>query len=457
VPSWCEVAAAVEQEVERGLPDLLAAIRIPSVVAWSGLHLQHSAEFLTELLARDGWSAQRVRVGANEAVLAEIGPATGARRIILYGHHDVQPPEPLDAWTQPPFEPVVRDGRIWGRGSGDNKGQFFVHIFAVRALRRLLGGIPVRLQFFLDGEEEAGNPSLKETLDFLRDRLAGAEFVYTVDGPEHPTGRPRVTFGFRGDLHLRITVRTMQGNLHSGHWGNLAPDAAMLLCQALAACKDAAGRVTIPGFYDAIRLPDAHERHAIEEIPFDAAAVAASIGAARLSGPDEVAPMERMMFRPTFTITGLNSGYTGRNFQNAISGSAVAHVDIRYVPDQDPAHLHRAVEQFLRAIAPDVTVEVASQKDPSRTSMGTPSAEAVSRALERGFGVRPLLLPCSGGSAPDALFTRDLGLPSLWAHVANADMRNHAPNENICLDRIVAGARATAALILDLGGVSLEQ
>ncbi len=451
--SWGEVAAAVDREVEHGLPDLLTAISIPSVVAWGDDHLRRSATYLAGLLARDGWSAEPLRVGGNNAVLAEIGPRDAAQRIILYGHHDVQPPEPLEAWAHPPFEPVVSDGRIWGRGAGDNKGQFFVHIFAVRALTRLLGAIPVRLQFYLDGEEEAGNPSLKQTLDFLRARLAGAAFVYTVDGPEHPTGRPRVTFGFRGDLHLRLTVRTMNGNLHSGHWGNLAPDAAMLLCQALAACKDTDGRVTIPGFHDGIRLPDADERRAIDAIPFDAAAAAAAIGAQRLAGPDDIAPMERMMFRPTFTITGLTSGYTGKNFQNAISAAAVAHIDIRYVPDQDPRHLCEAVERHIRRIAPEFIVEVASQMEPSRTPMATPHAAVVSRALERGFGVRPLLLPCSGGSAPDALFTKDLGLPSLWAHIANADMRGHAPNENIRLDRIGAGACATAALILDLAGL----
>jgi acetylornithine deacetylase/succinyl-diaminopimelate desuccinylase-like protein len=457
VHSWGEIAATVDDEVKQGLTHLIAAIRIPSVVAWGGDHLQRSAHFLATLLAKDGWSVEHVRVGENQAVLAEIGEPSAVKRIILYGHHDVQPPEPLDAWTHPPFEPIVHDGRIWGRGAGDNKGQFFTHIFAVRALKRLIGGIPVRLQFFLDGEEEAGNPSLKETLDFLRDRLAGAAFVYTVDGPEHPTGRPRVTFGFRGDLHLRLTVRTMKGNLHSGHWGNLAPDAAMLLCHALAACKDADGRVTIPGFADSIRPPDAHERTAIDAIPFDAAAAAQAIGARRLAGPDEVAPMERMMFRPTFTVTGLQSGYTGKNFQNAIASAAVAHIDIRYVPDQDPRHIADCVERHIRSIAPDSTIEIASSMDPSRTSMATPYAAAVSRALERGFGAPPLLLPSSGGSAPDALFTRELGLPSLWAHIANADMRGHAPDENICIDRISAGARATVALILDLAGVQVKQ
>src|SRR5580700_3776503 len=167
IPAWEEIAKAVDLEVQTGLEDLLAAIRIPSVVAWGGEHLRRSAGYLAQLLAQDGWSAETIRVGTNEAVFAEIGRRDAKSRVILYGHHDVQPPEPLEAWDNPPFDPIVRDGRIYGRGSGDDKGQFFAHIFAIRALRKLIGDIPARLQFFIDGEEEAGNPSLKETLEFL--------------------------------------------------------------------------------------------------------------------------------------------------------------------------------------------------------------------------------------------------------------------------------------------------
>jgi acetylornithine deacetylase/succinyl-diaminopimelate desuccinylase-like protein len=160
--------------------------------------------------------------------------------------------------------------------------------------------------------------------------------------------------------------------------------------------------------------------------------------------------MERMMFQPTFTVTGLSSGYTGKNFQNAVPASAIAHIDIRYVPDQDPVRLLQAVEAFVKRIVPEASVEPDRPMPPSRTSMHSQPARMVARALEQGFGVSPLLLPCSGGSAPDSLFTQDLGLASLWAHVANADMRNHAPNENICIDRISGAARASAALILEL-------
>ena len=217
--TWDSISAAVHAEVERGLDDLLAAISIPSVVAWGGDHTGQSAAFLRRLLEGDGWEADELAVGGNRAVFAEIGPCPvdGVAAALFYGHHDVQPPEPLEAWTTPPFEPVIRAGRIYGRGSADDKGQFFCHVFAVRAIQRVLGRVPVRLKFFLDGEEEAGNPNLAATLELLRPRMK-AGFVYTADGPVHPTGRPRITFGFRGMIHLRLVVRTASTNLHSGHW-----------------------------------------------------------------------------------------------------------------------------------------------------------------------------------------------------------------------------------------------
>jgi acetylornithine deacetylase/succinyl-diaminopimelate desuccinylase-like protein len=230
----------------------------------------------------------------------------------------------------------------------------------------------------------------------------------------------------------------------------------MLLCRVLAACKGPDDRVLIPGFYDGVRPPEPPEKSAIDAIPFDTAAAAAQLGASRLSGPHDVGPMERMMFQPTFTVTGLQSGYTGQRFQNAVPATAVAHIDIRYVPDQDPDRLRQRVEAFVTRIAPEISVEADRPMAPSRTPMDTWPARMVAQALERGFGVAPLLLPCSGGSAPDSLFTRDLGLPSIWAHVANSDMRNHAPNENIRIDRIRGAARATAALVLSMAQMLKE-
>ena len=447
---WDSVSHVIETEVKRGLEDLLAAIRIPSVVAWGGEHLSVSAMFLARLLEQDGWTADRFVVGSNHVVFAEIGQgrADDSAAMLLYAHHDVQPPEPLEAWATPPFEPAIRDGRIYARGSADDKGQFFCHIFAVRALQRL-GGVPVRVKFFLDGEEEAGNPNLAATLEALRPRMK-AGFVYTVDGPVHPTGRPRVTFGFRGMLHMRLTVRTASSSLHSGHWGNLAPDAALLLAQILAGMKNADGRVTVPGFYDGVRPPTAKEREAIAAVPFDVDEVAAQIGARALWGPSDVPPMERMMFLPTFTVTGLGSGYVGAGFQNSIPGEARAHIDVRYVPDQDPDQIFAVLSEYLRVRAPEAQLTCLGTVPPSHTPMDTPAVRLVAEAIRRGFGVDPILLPRSGGSAPDSLFTVGLGLPSLWAHLANADARNHAPNENMSLSHIRAGTLASAALILNL-------
>ncbi len=448
---WQRIAEAVDAEVDRGLEDLLGAIRIPSVVAWGEENLGRSADYLSALLNKDGWIAAPVKVADNTGVYAEIGTQHD-RSIVLYGHHDVQPPEPLDAWTDPPFEPVIRDDRIYGRGAADNKGQFFAYIFAVRALRKLYGDVPLHLKFFIDGEEEVGNPHLADMIKVLKSKLMGSVLVFTIDGPEHPTGDPRIVFGFRGGFTLRITVNAMAADLHSGHWGNIAPDAAMVLTRLLSSLIDEDGRVRASGFYDGITPPTPYERKAMDAIPFDDAAVMEDLGAQEFSGPQNVRAMERMMFLPSLVVTGLKSGYvgTGTQHQNSISASATAQIDVRTVVGQDRAQMIAGMREFILAQCPYAQIEVLSDKWPSSTPMETPYAQAVIRAFQTGFGKDPVLLPRSGGSAPDVLFTRELGLPSLWTHIANADMRGHAPNENMRIDRIKAGARASAALMLEL-------
>jgi acetylornithine deacetylase/succinyl-diaminopimelate desuccinylase-like protein len=451
---WSDIAAAVDNEVDSGLSDLLGAIAIPSVVAGGPEGIAASADYLKSLLSNEGWQAEIIPIGESRAVLAETGRADG-RCLLLYGHHDVQVPEPLDAWQTPPFAPEIRDGRIWGRGAADNKGQFFCHIFAVRVLRRLLGEVPLRLKLLLDGEEEVGNPGLEDMVARLEPRLRGAEFVFTMDGPEHPDGTPRIVFGFRGGFTLRLTLRLMDEDQHSGHWGNLAPDAALRLSRLLSGLVAPDGRVTAPGFYDGIVPPGPAEAIEMERIPFDPVAMAAALGADALAGPQDASPLERMMYLPSLSVTGIASGYvgTGSQHRNSICAEARAQIDVRSVAGQDNETMVAGITAYLTAIEPRLKIELLARKYASSTPIDTPVAQTVIGAFERGFGKRPILLPRSGGSAPDVLFTRALGIPSLWSHIANADMRAHAPNENMRIDRIKAGSRTVAALLLDMAGL----
>jgi acetylornithine deacetylase/succinyl-diaminopimelate desuccinylase-like protein len=406
------------------------------------------------LLAGDGWSSEVVEIDGNPIVFAESGAeSAGSVRkpaLILYGHHDVQPVDPASAWTTPPFEPEVRGGRIFARGSADNKGQFFCHILAARVLREMLGDVPIRLKLVLDGQEEIGSPQIPAFVERMRDRLKGAAMCFTADGPTRLEEQPEVVFGVRGMLKLRLTVETATTDLHSGNWGNLVPSAAWRLATILSELKAADGRVTVPGFYDRAVSPGELERQALREIPFDAAVAQSAVGAARLDGPPDVPPLERLMFLPTLTVNGISGGYSGSGFKTVIPSRAFAYIDVRLVVEQDPESMFNLLQTHLAEIAPEAQLENLGHYLPSRTPIDTPIAARVLAAVERGFGVRPLRVPCAGGSLPDAAFAVGLGLPVLDVPYGAPDQRNHAPDENLRLDHLHKGVRTSAALFLEL-------
>ena len=441
---WREIQAEVDRCVEDGMEDLFSELRIPTV-SDDAAALERSAAHLSRMLERDGWSVDLARIEGNRIVLAETG--SGAGSLIVYGHHDVQPVEPLAAWESPPFEPVIRQGRIYGRGTADNKGQFFCHLFAARALRQVMGDVPVRVRLVLDGQEEVGSPSLPEFVEAYRKRLQGSRLCLTADGPTRQDERPEVVFGVRGDIKLRLTVKTAATDLHSGNWGNIVPSAAWRLARLLAELKGPDGRITVPGFYDHIVPPTALEREAMADLKFDVDEAARSVGAAELDGPSDVPVLERLMFMPGLTVNGLEAGHSEKS---VIPSEATAYLDVRLVADQQPDEMYELLRDHLRRIAPDATLEYTRGYTPSRTPLDTPVAKNVIDAVRMGFGAEPALIPCSGGTLPDAVFGLGLGIPVLDVPYAGRDQRNHAPNENMRLDHIHAGARTSAALFVGL-------
>ena len=445
--AWSRVDASVEGIVNDGIDELFQSLRIPSV---SDDHaaLRECAAHLVGVLDRDGWLTETALFDNNPIVMGLTGSAaSGSADLIFYGHHDVQPVDPLSAWRSPPFEPVIREGRIYCRGAADNKGQFFCHIFAVRALRRVLGEIPIRIALVLDGQEEAGSRELPAFVESRHARLEGARLCLTADGPTRQEKRPEVVFGVRGQLQVRIRVRTAATDLHSGNWGNFIPSAGWRLAQILVHLKGNDGRVTVPGFYDAVRPPTQLERRSMRDIAFDLDEAARSVGAVSLDGPTDIDPLERLMFMPTFTVTGIECGQGDRS---TIPTTAVAHLDIRLVAAQDPASMFSLLKAHLDKIAPDALLEWVGGDSPSRTPLDTPIAAAVIDAVRRGFRAEPLLIPCSGGTLPDSVFALNLRVPVLDVPYAGRDQRNHAPNENIRLEHIRAGTRTSAALIMQL-------
>ena len=438
------IHAACQERTERDLADLFTLIRQPSISA-QNIGVRECADLFVDVLRAAGFTTRLMPTPAHPIVFAEWLGAPGKPTVLIYGHYDVQPPEPLDQWLSPPFEPTVRDGKLFARGAGDNKGQIFAQIAAARTWLEIAGSLPVNIKFLIEGEEETGSPHLASFIAENRDLLA-ADLAYTSDGPVHDDAHPQVVYGVRGLLMVELRARGASHDLHSGNWGGLVPNPAWILVHLLATMRDGEGHVTIPGFYDEVFVPTAAFVTAMASIPLDQQAALKTVGLDQLPPPVDLGYFERLMTTPTLNIAGFTSGYGGPGPKTVIPSTATVKIDMRLVPGQSTDDIFEKVRTHAARHAPEVEVTRQGGMEPSYTAIEHPLSDVVRRAVETGFGVPPTDVPLLGGSLPDAVFTKTLGLPSFLVPYANADERNHAPNENIALDRFFAGIRTAAAL-----------
>lgn len=443
-----DVFAYVEQHRRRFIDELCQLLRQPSISA-QDVGITECADLVRRLMSQAGLQARLIPTAGNPVVYGE-WPAPDARRTVLvYGHYDVQPPEPLDAWQTPPFEPSLRDGRIYARGAGDNKGQMFAHLKAVEAVLRTRGRLPVGVKFLIEGEEEVSSLHLPDFVESHRGLLT-ADLVYASDGPMHSSG-PLVFFGCRGLLYLELSAAGARRDLHSGNYGGVAPAPAARLAQALASLWDAKGRVAVRGFYDRVRTPTAADLRLLKAAPFDEKAVTADLGAAPVGRLRGAAYYRRLLFEPNLNVAGLAAGYQGPGAKTIIPRAARAKLDARLVMDQTPDEIEAKIRAHLRRAGfADVEVTRLGGVAPSRTPADHPFGRAVIRAVERAWGRRPVVLPNLGGTIPDYLFTRTLELPSIWVPYAPHDEANHAPNESTTIEGFINGIRTTAAALFEL-------
>jgi acetylornithine deacetylase/succinyl-diaminopimelate desuccinylase-like protein len=443
-PTIDRVLAHCAASFDRDLQGLFTLLRQPSISA-QDIGVGECATLVRATLDEAGFATRLLPTKRHPMIYGERLDAPGKPTILIYGHYDVQPPDPLDQWLSPPFEPTIRDGRIWARGVCDNKGQFFSHIAAARAWVEAVGSLPVNVKFLLEGEEETGSPHLDETVAQHRDLLA-ADLVYTSDGPTLLGDRPQIVYGVRGVVSLEITVSGANTDLHSGNWGGVAPNAAWRLVHLLGTMLSPENEPLIPGLTDRVRPLDDAQRAAIAAIPLTAGEMLGTVGLTELPPPAGVGLFERLMARPTITINGLTSGYQGAGGKTVIPNRASAKLDIRLVPDMDPDETLELVRAHIARVAPDAIVTGGHGMRPSTTPMDTPLAGIVREAVRTGFATEPVESPLLGGSLPDAVWTRGLGLPSFLVPYGVPDQRNHAPNENMPLDRFRDGIRTSAAL-----------
>ncbi len=378
----------------------------------------------------------------------------GAPTVLLYGHYDVQPPDPLDAWVSPPFEPTIRDGRIYARGIGDNKGQHFAQILAIESHLAVHGELPCNVIFLLEGEEEIGSPHIADFVREHRDRLK-ADLVVTADGPIHDSGLPTVTFGVRGVASFELRARGAKRDLHSGNFGGVAPNPLWTLVHLLGTMKNAKGEITIEGFHDSIIPATELELQAARRLPLDPAEVKAELGLQRFDEPADRPVADRLMFHPTLTINGMHGGYGGPGSKTVLPHEALVKCDVRLVEAMTPAEIFEKVGAHVRKHAPDVEFMPLNGMLPSKTPMDSPFAEPLRQAVVDAQGVEPLLYPSAGGSLPDYVFTKILGTDAFVVPYANADEANHAPNENLKLDCFLNGIRTGAAILSRVGRLKL--
>ncbi len=433
-----------EDTGDEALETLLRLVAQPSI-STRNEGVRECAVILQDVMETAGISTRLLPTEGQPAIYGEVDGPPGAPTVLFYGHYDVQPPEPTELWRTPPFEPTVRGGRVYGRGVADNKGQHLCHILAVRAWREVADELPVAVKFLIEGEEETGSPHLADLVREQR-HLLEADLVYTSDGGMHPSGRPAVYFGVRGLLYVEVEIRGANSDAHSGNKGNVLPQPAWELVELLHSLRGPDRRAVFPGFYDSVRPPTPKQETALREIPFDRDSFLAEHGLDESPISDSVDYYSRLTFEPTFNIAGLVSGYTGEGMKTIIPSRAVAKIDFRLVPDQDP---EAVFEAFARAVAernPRAEVRRLGATAPSFTDPSLSVSETVIGAVRDSRGTEPVVSSL-GGTLPDYVFTQILGVPSMIVPYANHDEQNHAPNENLRLDCFFAGIRTTLHIL----------
>ena len=449
-PDLSDVFAYVDARRDEFIQRLIAYLRMPSISAW-GTGMGEVAEFVAGMLRGLGLATEVMPTAGWPMVVGRsTGAATDAPAVLLYGHYDVQPPDPLGAWVSPPFEPAIRDGRIYARGAGDNKGQHFAQMLALESLLACRGALPCNVTVLLEGEGEIGSPRMPDFVRDHRDALR-ADLVITSDGPVHESGRAQILFGVRGVLSFELRAHGADRDLHSGNWGGVAPNPLWTLVHLLATMKNARGEVTIDGFADDVLPPTALERAALARLPGDLETIRASLGASALDAPDGRGYAERLAAWPTFTINGLHGGYGGPSSKTVLPHEAFAKCDMRLVEAQRAEDVFAKVVAHVRRHAPGVEVIYQGAMDPSKTPLDSPYTAPLRQAIVAAQGEEPLLVPALGGSLPEYVFTRILGVPAFTVPYANADEANHAPNENIEVARFIAGIKTGAAMLAYLG------
>lgn len=445
----------LSQNAERFEHELSQWLRIPSISSDSSAaeHVHRAAAWVKQKFEAAGLHTQTISTAGFPLIYAETAPpaASPAKKTpvaLVYGHYDVQPPEPLELWTSPPFEPVIREGNIYARGATDDKGQVLTHVLAVCEWVASGRELPMQIKFLIEGEEEVGSRNLEEHLPRLADLLA-CDVVVVSDSSQYAPGRPAITCGLRGIATFELFVDGPSHDLHSGSFGGAVMNPAVALCHLLSSMIDPAGRIAVEGFYNEVLPIPEMERQAWKELGSNDAEFARSVGAPALAGEPGFTTDERRWARPSLDINGLTSGHQGEGVKTVLPAKASAKFSCRLVPDQDPAVITEKIQSHLTRNCPaGVTFELRPGHGAAAmlADANSPFTRAASVAVESAFGVKPLIIR-EGGSIPIlARFQEVLRCDVLLLGWGQNDDAAHSPNEKFSLQDFHRGIHASAAL-----------
>ena len=435
--------------------EIFEFLRIPSISAKSDHDedTRRTADWLSQSLTEAGLQSEIFETPGHPVVIGEWRDAgADAPTVLVYGHYDVQPPEPLELWTSPPFEPEFRDGRLYARGSADDKGQLYLHVKAAEAHLKGAGALPINLIILAEGEEEVGSPNLVPFIKAHRERLACDAVVISDTGMFAP-GLPSLLFSLRGLAYFEIHVQGPSSDLHSGAYGGPIVNPAMALADILATFHDHQGRIAIDGFYDDVRAWDDETLEGIQRLPFDENEFAEALNVTLSGGEFGYSVLEKLWVRPTCEVNGLLSGYTGEGAKTVLPGKAMAKISFRLVTDQTPQKIGELLQRHVAKVTPEgvtVRVETLHGGRPWRARLEGRLKDAATTALLKAFGAEPVLAG-EGGSIPIVGdFERILDAPVLLMGFSHPGANLHAPNEWFPKENIEKGIRALAYLYEEL-------
>jgi succinyl-diaminopimelate desuccinylase len=438
--------------------ELAALLRIASVSADSRQRdeVRRAADWMADQFKAMGLATELIETTGHPLIYAETPPVPGVPIALVYGHYDVQPPEPLDEWISPPFEPTVRNGNLYARGATDDKGQMLTHVKSVEAWIKTVGKLPIQVKFLIEGEEEVGSEHLTPFVRQHRDKLA-CDTIVISDSCQFAPGVPAITYGLRGIAYYELRLRGPRQDLHSGTFGGAVTNPANSLSSIMAALKDKEGRIQLPGFYDDVIPLTERERAEFRALPLTDAQFMEQIGVRGLSGEKGYTSLEHRWARPTLDINGLTSGYQGEGAKTVLPARASAKFSFRLVPNQNPAKITNTLRDFVKAhLPPGIEMELIDHHGAPGVviPLESPFIHAASAAIEAGFGKAPVFIR-EGGSIPIVTtFAEELGADVLLLGWGQNDDNTHSPNEKFSLDDFHRGTLASAHLWQQLASVA---